>query len=92
VAADSIAVERQLREAATRLAREFNGVFDRGTIDAEVDRAYHRSDSARIRTFVPIFAYRFAREALRLRSRTLGRAPAGAPALRRSGAAVSPSA
>ena len=58
-------IEEQLRDVARRLQAEFDGVFEPTRVEDEVERAYRRSDSARIRLMSAVFAYRFAREALR---------------------------
>ena len=54
----------QVRDATRRLIDEFRDL-DPETVRLEVDRVVEEHRSARIQTYVPIFTYRFAREALR---------------------------
>ena len=58
-------VARQVNDATRRLIDEFRGVVDPETVRREVTREFEEHRSARIRTYVPIFTYRYAREALR---------------------------
>lgn len=55
----------ELRGAADRLAREFSGVFSRETVERCLLDSRDRLTPARITTYQPLFAYRFARERLR---------------------------
>lgn len=48
-----------------RLAREFDGAVPREVIDQAAQEALEELDDARIREFVPIFAWRTARASLR---------------------------
>jgi hypothetical protein len=68
-------IERQLEEVALRLLGEFRGVFAMDLVRDEVARAHRRSETARIHLFDAVFAYRFAREALRAKVPTMS--PAG---------------
>jgi len=68
-------IERQLEEVAARLHAEFRGVFAMDLIRDEVACAHRRSDTTRIHLFDAVFAYRFAREALRAKAPALS--PAG---------------
>ncbi len=65
--------EKQLQVETLKLLDEFEGVFDAQTVRDELRRALDGQHGARIRTFVPVFAYRFAREALRARAVAEGR-------------------
>ena len=65
--------EKQLQVETRRLMDEFGGVFDAETVEGELRRTLDDQHDARIRTYVPVFAYRFAREALRARAVAEGR-------------------
>jgi hypothetical protein len=62
-------IERQLERVAQRLHDEFGGAYSRELVREEVRRAHARSQAARVHLYDAVFAYRFAREALRARSR-----------------------
>jgi len=65
--------EKQLQVESLKLLDEFDGVFDAETVQGELRRALDGQHEARIRTYVHVFAYRFAREALRARAAAEGR-------------------
>ena len=58
----------QLETVLRRLLKEFGGKADPQTIGREFARAFAEHRKARIRTYVAIFTYRSAREALRRRA------------------------
>ena len=57
--------EKQLQEGTRRLVEEFGSSLPAEVVESELRRAMERGSFARIQTYVPIFAYRAAREALR---------------------------
>ena len=58
-------LEGRLQMVLRRLLDEFRGTADTQRIRREFAKAYAQQGTARIRTYVPIFTYRAAREALR---------------------------
>jgi len=65
--------EKQFQVETQKLMDEFDGVFDAETVEGELRRALDDRHDARIRTYVSVFAYRFARETLRARAVAEGR-------------------
>jgi arsenate reductase len=58
--------EAQTRRTVDRLAAEFAGVFGRETVERLVHESRARlAETARVRTFLPVLAERFARDRLR---------------------------
>ncbi len=63
-----------LRTAAVRLAREFDGVFSADTIERFLHSSYEQfAGSARVVSFLPLLAERFARQRLRALARVEGK-------------------
>ncbi len=54
-----------VRQAAGRLAAEFEGVFGRETIERYIGESLDLLGNSRINVFVPVLAHRFARERLK---------------------------
>jgi len=78
----SIDLSLALREAADRLESEFDGTYGRDTVERFVASSYDQLvDGARVLTYVPLLAERFARERLHALSRLEGRHAAGVPAV-----------
>jgi protein-tyrosine-phosphatase len=66
--------------AAENLATEFDGVFSRDTIERFLINSYDQFASrARVTTFLPLFAERFARQRLHALARVEGKANDGLP-------------
>ncbi len=57
--------QNHVREAAKRLKDEFAGVFCEETIERYIGDSLDLLGSSRLNVFVPVLAYRFARERLR---------------------------
>ena len=75
-------VEQQhlLGGAAANLARDFDGVFSRETIEEFLANSYEQfAGEAKVLTFVPLLAERFARQRLRALAKVEGKAGDGAP-------------
>ncbi len=75
-------IEQQhlLRTAAAALATEFDGVFGRPTIEEFLATSYEQfAGDAKVLTFVPLLAERFARQRLRALARVEGKANDGLP-------------
>jgi arsenate reductase (thioredoxin) len=69
-----------LRSAATNLRREFEGVFGVETIEQFLATSYDQfAANARIVTFLPLMAERFARQRLRALARVEGKSDDGTP-------------
>jgi arsenate reductase len=69
-----------LRLAAERLHREFDGVFGTETIELFLSTSYEQfADGARVITFLPLMAERFARQRLRALAKVEGRIDDGLP-------------
>ena len=69
-----------LRSAATNLHREFEGVFGTETIELFLTTSYDQfAERARIVTFLPLMAERFARQRLRALAKVEGKATDGLP-------------
>lgn len=73
------AVRDELRGAADRLSHEFTGIFSRQTVAACLHDSHSRLGPARVRTYQPLFAYRFARERLLAAAVASGAVPRRAP-------------
>lgn len=69
----------ELDGTVDRLADEFRGVFAREAIADCVYDSYERFLPARVETFLPLMAYRFARERLRACAVSQGRLPREVP-------------
>jgi arsenate reductase (thioredoxin) len=79
---DDLTPEQQsaLRSAAANLHREFDGTFGTETIEEFLGASYEQfAANARIVTFLPLFAERFARQRLRALALVEGKAPDGLP-------------
>ena len=62
----SVATRQHLRRQVDDLAREFEGVFSRETVERYVDESLEQlSARARVEDFIPVLVHRFARERLR---------------------------
>jgi arsenate reductase (thioredoxin) len=57
--------EVELRREISVLATEFVGIFSQETVDRYVRASLEQLQGARVRSFVPLFVHRFARERLR---------------------------
>jgi protein-tyrosine-phosphatase len=57
--------EHHLRQAADRLAEEFEGIFSRETITRYMTESTDLLAEANVSVFVPVLAHRFARERLK---------------------------
>lgn len=69
-----------LRTATATLGREFDGVFGRETIELFLASSYDQfATGARITTFLPLMAERFARQRLHALARVEGKAGDGLP-------------
>jgi arsenate reductase (thioredoxin) len=68
-----------LRDIVSDLAREFSGTFGRQTIERYVVDTWAQFHDARIRTYVPALAERFARERLRALAQVEGLLPKSKP-------------
>lgn len=78
-ASDVSRVPVELDGVVDRLAEEFHGVFAREAIADCVQDSYQRLLPARVETFLPLMAYRFARERLRACAVSQGRLPREVP-------------
>jgi arsenate reductase (thioredoxin) len=69
-----------LRHAATRLAREFDGVFGQETIERFLHSSFDRfASTATVTRFLPLLAERFARQRLDALAKVEGRRDDGRP-------------
>jgi protein-tyrosine-phosphatase len=69
-----------LRSAATSLRREFEGIFGTETIELFLATSYQQfAADARIVTFLPLMAERFARQRLKALAKVEGRSDDGLP-------------
>jgi protein-tyrosine-phosphatase len=69
-----------LRSAAANLRRDFDGVFGTETIERYLATSYDQfADRARLVTFLPLMAERFARQRLRALAKVEGHAADGRP-------------
>jgi arsenate reductase len=64
------AMAGELDSARTSLTKEFAGVFAPETIAVCLDDSYRRLEPARVRTYLPLLAHRFARERLAAAARS----------------------
>jgi len=79
---DDLSPDRQLalRTAAARLAREFEGTFGTETIELFLASSYDQfAERARVVSFLPLMAERFARQRLKALAKVEGRADDGLP-------------
>ena len=79
---DDLTLEQQhaLRSAAATLRREFDGVFGTETIEQFLATSYDQfASGARIVTFLPLMAERFARQRLKALAKVEGKAGDGMP-------------
>lgn len=76
---DASSADDALRGAADRLAHEFAGVFSRETVEHCLHDSHGRLGPARVTTYQPLFAYRFARERLRASAVASGAVTRSAP-------------
>jgi len=61
-----------VRQAANRLADEFAGIYSKETIERFIAESSDQLGGTRINVFVPVLAYRFARERLRATAKVEG--------------------
>jgi protein-tyrosine-phosphatase len=72
--------QRALRNAAAALQREFAGIFGVETIEQFLASSYEQfADGARIVTYLPLMAERFARQRLKALAKVEGKANDGLP-------------
>ena len=72
--------QQALRSAATNLRREFDGIFGVETIEQFLASSYDQfAARARVVSFIPLFAERFARQRLKALARVEGKASDGMP-------------
>jgi len=72
--------QRSLRSAALNLHREFEGIFGTETIEQFLATSYEQfATGARIMTFLPLMAERFARQRLKALAKVEGKANDGTP-------------
>ncbi len=77
---DHIQQQQILQAGIDRLATEFDGVFDRGTVEKFVFASYDEQVSrARVLNFVPMLAERFARQRLQALARVEHKSTESAP-------------
>jgi arsenate reductase (thioredoxin) len=65
--------QHHISEAARRLAKEFEGVFSRETIERFMAESTDLLGEAKINVFVPVLAHRFTRERLRALAQVEGK-------------------
>jgi arsenate reductase len=65
-------IERALRGEIARLAEEFRRTFSEETLDRYVRESLDHLQGARVRRYLPTFAYHFARERLRALAKVEG--------------------
>ena len=69
-----------LKSAATRLAKEFTGIFNAETIERFLTSSYDEfADRATVATFLPLLGERFARQRLTALAKLEGKANTGTP-------------
>lgn len=68
-----------IKSGAARLKRDFEGVFSVNTIERFLADSYERLGHARIRSYVPLMAERFARDRLRAVAKNEGRVSSDGP-------------
>ena len=61
----SLDIQHELRVVAANLAREYEGQFNLETVQRFVNDSFEALGGARIKSFVPVIAERFARQRLR---------------------------
>jgi protein-tyrosine-phosphatase len=72
--------QQALRSAASNLHREFEGVFGTETIEQFLATSYEQfASNAKVVTFLPLFAERFARQRLKALAKVEGKANDGVP-------------
>ena len=79
---DDISLDQQvaLKRAATRLAREFDGVYGAETIERFLHTSYDQfADTASVANFLPLLAERFAKQRLDALARVEGDTQDGKP-------------
>ena len=79
---DDISLDQQgaLKGSATRLAREFDGVYGAETIERFLHASYDQfADTASVANFLPLLAERFAKQRLDALSRVEGHTQDGTP-------------
>lgn len=67
------AVRMRLASAVDRLAKEFDGIYERQAIAELVDESARELSGGGVTAFVPVIAERFARERLRAQAQAEGR-------------------
>lgn len=81
-ALDDLTMEQRqaLRSAATNLHREFEGIFGTETIEQFLATSYDQfASGAKVVTFLPLFAERFARQRLKALAKVEGKSNDGLP-------------
>jgi arsenate reductase len=73
------ATEHHLEEAASRLAGEFAGIFSPETVARCVEESADQLGEVRVTNYVPLLAYRFARERLTAVAQDEGAVAKGQP-------------
>jgi protein-tyrosine-phosphatase len=68
-----------LKSEIAKLADEFAGIFSPETVDRYVHESLDRLQGARVTNFVPLLAYRFARERLRALAQVQGKREKAVP-------------
>ena len=71
--------KRHVEKATDALTDEFAGIFSRETIDRYITDSLHLLETARFSDFLPVLAYRFARERLRALGQAEGAIVTGMP-------------
>ena len=66
-------MKARLAQAAEDLTREFDGIYDSDQVSAILEESALQMRSARVHSFVPVLAQRFARERLRAQAQASGR-------------------
>jgi len=68
-----------IRSAASRLAEEYAGIFGTETIQRYIAESYTTLHDRPVRSFIPLFVERFARDRLRALARVEGKAESTTP-------------
>ena len=72
-------MRRQVEQTAERLAGEFSGIFSEELIARYVSESLELLSGSRINTYIPVLAYRFARERLKALAQAEGVIAKGCP-------------
>ena len=71
--------EKHLAHQVDDLAKEFRGIFSRETIERHVSESLEQFANARVTTFLPVLAHRFAHERLQALGQVEGRIAKAVP-------------